>query len=457
MARHAGQPQLAGKTFYRTVIIFCWILTVLSLAGCGGSGGGGTIAPTPTPTPTPVPTPTPAPTPLPTGAIEFKVLDSTVPPGGIYQYQLSTTEPKPIGHGSTRPQVPPAFAARSTVVARGTAINDPNGLAAGIAVINSSGIAVQMVGAPTGSTLGTNIAYPLLTISMQVPSTATPGSTSNASFDVANSSFFDASQTLYTLVPPTGPGVLTIGAVGTPYVSDVVPGGGLLPDRTLIKIFGGGFTTSTRVAIEDTNVLPVDTTFVSSSEVDVRICNGPPLAATVTTCPNTGATLQLDGERVRVRDNSFTPNALIDYYTYLRADDVPGSSVNTLVTQVHPMYARTTYTTATIPLVKTATQFTGLSVQNTAGSDATIKIELLNSSNGSLTPPATFSFILPGLTGTATAGKRITRDVIADWFGGTVPTGAAKVRMTVAPGPAVQALGMLGDTGTGVVTPVIPQ
>jgi hypothetical protein len=29
--------------------------------------------------------------------------------------------------------------------------------------------------------------------------------------------------------------------------------------------------------------------------------------------------------------------------------------------------------------------------------------------------------------------------------------------MTVTSGPAVQALGMRGDTGTGVVTPVIPQ
>jgi len=459
MVRRAGHPQLAGKTCSgRVIFLFC-ILAIVSFAGCGGSGGTGGV--TPTPTPTPVPTPTPAPTPLPAGAIEFKVLDSTVPPGGIYQYQLGTTEPKPIGHGSTRPSVPPAFTARGAVVARGTAINDPNGVAAGIAVINSSGIAVQMVGANVGSTLGTNIAYPLLTISMQVPSTATPGTTSNANFDVANSSFFDASQTLYTLVPPTGPGVLTIGAAGTPYVSDVVPGGGLLPDRTLIKVFGAGFTTNTRIAIEDTNIIfpGPDHIFVSSSEIDVVVCNGPPLAATVTTCPNTGATFQLDGERVRVRDSSFTPTSQIDYYTYRRADDVSGSSLNTLVTQVHPMYSRQTYLSATIPLVQTATKFTGLSLQNTGGVDDGIKIELLDVNNASLVPAVTF--ILPGLTGTATAGKRITRDVIADWFGGTVPPGAVKVRMTVTSGLApVQMLGMLGDTsvaGSPVVTPVIPQ
>jgi hypothetical protein len=67
---------------------------------------------------------------------------------------------------------------------------------------------------------------------------------------------------------------------------------------------------------------------------------------------------------------------------------------------------------------------------------------------------ANTSFILPGLG--AAAGKKITRDVIADWFP-SPPAGATQVRVTVTSGPAVQALGMLGDTNTGIVTPVIPQ
>jgi hypothetical protein len=53
-------------------------------------------------------------------------------------------------------------------------------------------------------------------------------------------------------------------------------------------------------------------------------------------------------------------------------------------------------------------------------------------------------------------GKKITRDVIADWFP-SPPAGAVKVRMTVTSGPAVQALGMLGDKNAGTVAPVIPQ
>jgi hypothetical protein len=59
--------------------------------------------------------------------------------------------------------------------------------------------------------------------------------------------------------------------------------------------------------------------------------------------------------------------------------------------------------------------------------------------------------------GTGNIGKKITRDVIADWFP-SPPAGAVTVRMTVTSGLArIQVLGMLGDKNAGTVTPVIPQ
>ena len=63
-----------------------------------------TPGPTPAPTATPVPTPTP--TPVPFAGVSIKVGDAVVPPGGIFQYQVLLTEPKPIGNGSTRPSFP---------------------------------------------------------------------------------------------------------------------------------------------------------------------------------------------------------------------------------------------------------------------------------------------------------------------------------------------------------------
>jgi hypothetical protein len=333
---------------------------------------------------------------------------------------------------------------------RGVAVNDPSGKAAGIAVIDTSvspsNIKIQL--SSPDALLGTDITYPVITLSMPLSNTLTPGTTFPLSIDTANTSLFDSTKAYTTL--EFAPGTLTIAPVGSPYVSDVLPAGGLLPDRTLIKIFGAGFNTNTRISIEGTTVVPVDQTFVNSGEIDVKICNGI-VADTATVCPNNGGTMQLDGERVRVKDTG--TNFVLEYYTYLRAEDVAGSSANALVNLVHPMFSRQTYLAASIPLVNSGTQFTGLSLQNTNSQNAGIKIELLDASNASVaTLP---SFILPGI-GTGTAGKKITRDVIADLFP-SPPAGATQVRVTVTSGPAVQVLGMLGDTSTGVVAPVIPQ
>jgi hypothetical protein len=368
------------------------------------------------------------------------VLSTSVPASGIFQWQLSNTEPKPIGHGSTRPTVPPG-------PVRGVAVNDPSGKAVGIALIptDNSNTNIKIQISSPDALLGTDISYPVVTMSIPLSASLTQGQTFTIGMDAASAIFADASQNYATL--EFAPGTLTIAAPGSPYVTDVVPGGGLLPDRSAIRILGANFTANTRVAIEGTTIVPNDVTFVNSGEIDVKICNGT-VADGATTCPNNGASFQLDGERVRVRDQA--SNFTLDYYTYLRADNDPAFSAsgNALVAQVHPMFSRQTYLAATIPLVQTATQFTGLALQNTSGVDDGIKIELLDSSNASL---ANTSFILH-------AGKKIVRDVIKDLFNGTVPNGAAKVQMTVTSGNApVQALGMLGDTSAGTVSPVIPQ
>jgi hypothetical protein len=378
---------------------------------------------------------------LPANAIGMKVLSTSVPAGGIFQWQLSNTEPKPIGHGSTRPTVPPG-------PVRGVAVNDPSGKAAGIALIptdnSNTNIKIQL--SSPDALLGTDITYPVVTMSMPLSASLTQGQTFTIGMDTARAIFADASQNYATL--EFAPGTLTIAAPGSPYVADVIPGGGLLPDRSVIRILGANFNANSRVSIEGTTIiLPADQTLVNSGEIDVKICNGT-VADTATTCPNNGTAFQLDGERVRVKDQG--TNFVIEYYTYLRADNDPAfaASGNALVAQVHPMFSRQTYLAATIPLVQTATQFTGLALQNTSGVDDGIKIELLDAGNASL---ANNSFILH-------AGKKIVRDVIKDLFGGTVPNGAAKVRMTVTSGNApVQALGMLGDTSAGTVSPVIPQ
>ncbi|HLK51831.1 MAG TPA: hypothetical protein VKU42_00160, partial [Candidatus Angelobacter sp.] len=300
------------------------MLLAISIAGswsCGSSSAGtGSVAgATPTPTPSPSPTPTPVASP---NLLELKVLDTSVPADGIFQFQLSTTEPKPIGHGSTRPNVPSG-------PVRGVAVNDPAGQAVGIAVVNGSDIAIQLA-SPNNlvATLGTDINYPIVTMSMQLDKTASQPLNAGDTFPIAiaaNPVFFpDSSSQAYPKIT-TAAGTLTIAPAGSPAVSDVIPGGGLLADRTHIRILGSGFDANTRVSIEDTTIFQSDTTLVSPNEIDVVICNG--ASETASTCPNTGATLQLDGERVRVKEQS--SNNVNEYYTYQRADDVASTPSNT--------------------------------------------------------------------------------------------------------------------------------
>src|SRR5258707_10728599 len=100
MIKPVSQRSILRERFWVALLA----LAIVGSWGCGGSSSvnaGGS-----TPTPTPIPTPTPPPPPLPAGTIGLKVLDTSVPPSGIFQFQLSNTKPKPIGHGSTRPQVP---------------------------------------------------------------------------------------------------------------------------------------------------------------------------------------------------------------------------------------------------------------------------------------------------------------------------------------------------------------
>lgn len=421
-------------------LIFIVSSLFLLMTVCIGCGGGSTSSlvgsgPTPTPTPTPVGTPTP----VPFAGVSIKVGDATVPPGGIYQYQLLLTEPKPIGVGSTRPTGPTG----PVGPVRGVAINDASGQAVGIAVINGSNMTVSAKSPNLPPTFGTDISYPLFTLTMPVNASATPGATFPVSLDNANSLFVDPSGAPY--IKEIAGGTLTISTPDKQSITDVIPGGGLLPDRSKLRILGMNFTSNTRISIEGTSVFfPADTTFVNPNEIDVVICNGA-AAETANSCPNSGEAFQLDGERVRATNKD--TNDVIEYFTYSRTDDASNQTLaatgNALMALVHPMFSRVTYTSATLPFNHSGTQFTGIAFQNITAAPATVKVELLDANSTSLN---SFSFTLP-------TGRRAARDV-ADFF--PAPSASAvTVRATVTAGSPIQMLGMLGDTAAGTVIPVV--
>jgi hypothetical protein len=406
-----------GHVSYR--IIFPTLILVSAI--CIGCGGGGSTGGGATPTPTPVSSPTPTPTPAPTGGLLMSVGSATVPTGGIFQYQLLLTEPKPIGNSSTRPTIPTG----PTGPVRGVAVNDASGQAVGIAVINGGDISIS-VNSPNAS-LGTDVDYPLLVLTM--PVTGTSGS-----FPVAldPSSTFFIGGTQYSIQENT-PGTLTIG--GTLSITDVIPGGGTMKPGDTIRILGMGFDASTKINMNNVNTLTQ--TLVSTTEIDVTI--GTLCVPESNPCAP-ASSLPLDGDRIRATN----ANEKSEYFSYDRTDDAPGNSSNGLVNLVHPMFSQQLLHTGTFPFKAGGTQFTGIALQNTDFSlDATVKIEVLDGGGNSL---ANSTQLLPART-------KMVRD-IADLF--AIPAGTVTVRATVVTGPAgVKMLGMLGDASTNSVVPTV--
>lgn len=412
---------IPNRRFSQRMCLAAVSVLIAGCIGCGGSAQGSTGGPAPTPTPGTSPSPTP--TPGAAGALKMAVASATVPSGGIFQYQLSLTEPKPIGNSSTRPNIPSG----PVGPVRGVAVNDSSGQAVGIAVINGTSIGIS-INSPDAS-LGTDVDYPLLVLTMPVVATS-------GKFQMTmdpSSTFFNGSNQ-YSILE-NAPGTLTIG--GTMSITDVIPGGGPIVPGDTLRILGMGFDANTKIQMNNVNAFS-KTTLVSSSEIDVTIDS---LCVPESNPCKPATSLQLDGDRVR----AIKGNETVEYFSYDRTDDGPGTSNNSLVNLVHPMFSQQHFVTGTFPFKADGTQFTGIALQNTdASADATVQIELLNGTGTSLATAA------PLLLG---ARRKLVRD-IADFFT-PVPSGAATVRVTVTAGPPVKMLGMLGDTSSGSVVPVV--
>src|SRR5690349_7035882 len=97
---------------------------------------------------------------------EVRIPSETIPAGGTVQVKFVLTEPRPITTSGTS-------LATDGFAINGISLFSPNGESAGFGVVRDGQLYVSAV-SPTGS-LGTNLDYPFLTVTMSIPSTATPG------------------------------------------------------------------------------------------------------------------------------------------------------------------------------------------------------------------------------------------------------------------------------------------
>jgi IPT/TIG domain len=350
----------------------------------------------------------------PFAGVELIIPNETVPPGGMLQVKMQITEPTPILKGGQKA----TFSSTFLSPVQGIALFSPAGDASGTALLSNGGAHFSLH-SPIFD-MGSDVDYPILTIAMPVKATAIPGQTALLTLDPSFSQWIDPTGQIYPVLLKDGS--VTVG--GTLSISNIIPGGGVVPAGTKIAVLGMGFQPESKVQVNEATV--ATQTFVSSTEIDV----------TLTTA------VDMTSRRIRVTKPS--TNELATYYSYQRIK-ATGKSANPLLAATVPLFAQSKWTVAFFKPVLNASQFTGLALQNGAASPAFVRLRLF-APNGTVL--ATYSLAVQ-------PGRRISRD-LREFFPGVVPATGTTLKVKVTSGPPIQVLGLLGDSVLRTVDPVDP-
>lgn len=348
--------------------------------------------------------------------VELTIPSATVPPGGMLQLQVAITEPKPISKGGQKT----SFASPLLSSPVGLSLFSPGGDASGTAVFTAKKkprLSLHSAISDLGN--DPNNDYPILVMAIPVKTTATPGKIANLVLDPSLSQWLDQNGVDYPVLLTNG--TLTVG--GTLSISNIVPGGGLVPKGTKIAIQGMGFQPDSTVQVNEATI--ASQTFVSSNEIDL----------TLTTDFN------MTARRVRIRNSN---GEEVIYYSYQRTTPM-GKSTNTLIAVTYPLFSQATWSLGYFKPVLNGSQFTGLALQNSTATPSQVRLQLF-ASNGNLLATTNLKI---------GAYHRISRD-LSEFFVGVVPGNGTEVKAKVMSGPPVQMLGLLGDSTLGTVDPVDP-
>jgi archaellin len=266
--------------------------------------------------------------------------------------------------------------------------------------------------------MGTNIDYPILTIAMPVKPTAQVGRTVPLVLDPSTANWIDQNGQNYPVLLTDG--LLTVG--GTLSISNIVPGGGVVPAGTKIAIIGMGFPPDAVVQVNDAII--ATHTFVSPNEIDVTL----------------KADTNMTSKRIRVINKSTNEKAT--YYSYQRTTAM-GKSRHPLVASTVPLFAQSTWTLAYFRPVLNASQFSGLALENPTMRAVNVSMQLF-AANGALLKQHNIKL---------QPNKRYTRD-LQEVFVGVVPGTGTSLKVTAA--APISMLGLLGDDVLGTVDPVDP-
>ena len=342
-------------------------------------------------------------------AVEPRIPNETLPAGGGIQIKLELTSPNPIIVGHFEMD---SFSFDSF---DGVSVFSSSGDAYGVAYRQGSRFIANLV-SPQGS-LGTQPDYPFFVVAANIPSGLAVGTRIPLSIG-SGTTLTSPSGTPYSIPAPKS-GVLTIG--GTVSITNVIPGGGLLPPGTEVRLLGTGFDAETRV---DVNEVVIENLRVLSP-TEIRF--------------NVSQAVQMTAKRIHVRDRRGSEAV---YYSYLRAIPM-GSSARPLLAAAYPVFSSSTYTSAVLESgAQQPSGFIGVAISNSTVSPVQVSLALVSAA-GSTLGQATVA--LPG-------GSRWSR-TLEEAFNAAGVAGSY-VRLTS--GMPVHVLGLRGDEATGNVTPFAP-
>lgn len=339
--------------------------------------------------------------------VSLHIPDESVPPGGVAQMKFMVTEPTPITSGG------PRFSSPTGALVRGIHLFNPTGDVNGVAMVNGSQINVAYV--TSNGTQGSD--YPIMTVAFQMPASATIGTQSQFSLDP--SSTWTLGLLGIASMKPILPATITIG--GSISITDVVPGGGLLPAGTIVHIQGIGFQTGTQVQLSGFAASSIGV--VSPQEIRIVLA----------------APTDMTGMKIQV----VNPDGSQDtYFSYLRGIPL-GQSNRSLLSSAVPIFSSMTHSQATFASAgfSSTSQFSGVAVQN-PGLEPATAVFTLYSADG--VPLGTSTVVVP-------SGYRMMRESSELAQGVTPLLGSY---LTVAADHSIQMFGFLADDSLGTVLPV---
>ncbi|HKD42001.1 MAG TPA: IPT/TIG domain-containing protein [Myxococcaceae bacterium] len=335
----------------------------------------------------------------------------------MIQLKVHLTEPRPITTGTT--SIADDGTSQGTQAPLGdmlgAALFSPGGTVSGAAVVSGGHVSISFF-SPDG-TFGTDEDSPIIAVSIPVRPDAVPEQTALLILDPSSSYWVAPSGETYEQEVVWGK--FTVG--GSVSISNIVPGGGLVPAGSTISVSGIGFQPGTLVQIEGVEL--ESTLYVDPTRLDVVLAKQ----------------TQMHGKRVTVTNND---GSSATYYSYLRATPV-GQSARPLLAATFPLFATGTFTSAFFIPPDDSALFFGLALQNPNATPSMVEIALFSSSYELL---ESSSFSLP-------SEATITRE-ISEYLPGFCPPAGSYLRvLSDAP---LQMLGLVANDADRSVVPVQP-